>query len=86
MAVLVSPKIELGGATLAAAWQGALLEARAELVVSRPGRLTLRFLDPGYSLLAKGSAKLGSAITLTIPGGSSPLFEGEVTEVGCDQR
>jgi len=30
MAVLVSPKIELGGATLAAAWQGALLEARAE--------------------------------------------------------
>jgi len=31
MAVLVSPKIELGGATLAAAWQGALLEARAEM-------------------------------------------------------
>jgi phage baseplate assembly protein gpV len=86
MAILVSPTIELGGAALATAWQAALLEARAELVVSRPGRLTLRFLDPGYALLAKGMIKLGTAASLTIPGGSTPLFAGEVTEVGCDQR
>ena len=86
MAVEVSPRIEFGGTVLTSAWQSAMLEARVELVVSRPGRLLLRFLDPGYVLLGKELVKLGTAVTLTIPAGREPLFIGEVTEIGCDQR
>ncbi|WP_276943353.1 phage baseplate assembly protein V [Ferrimicrobium acidiphilum] len=86
MSVTLSPTISLAGSALASSWQGALLEVHAELVLSRPARLVLRFADPGYSLLSKNTVALGMQVSLTVPGASSPLLTGEVTEVGCEQR
>lgn len=86
MAVDLSPTISLDGSELSASWQAALIEVRCDLQLAQPGRIALRLLDPGYALLDAGKVGLGTALTVTIPGASSPLIEGEVTEVGCEQR
>lgn len=86
MSVALSPTISFAGSALGAKWQASLLEARAELILCRPARLTLRFADPGYALLAQDTISLGMQITLSVPGATSPLVTAEVTEVGCEQR
>jgi uncharacterized protein involved in type VI secretion and phage assembly len=84
--VALSPSITLGGRELAKAWQEALIEARVDCVLARPGRVVLRFVDPGYALLASEAVRLGVEIEVRQPGASGSVIVAEVTEVSCEQR
>jgi phage protein D/phage baseplate assembly protein gpV len=87
MVIALTPPISLDGAPLEDSWQAALLESRVELQFQVPGRVTVRFLDPGYQLAAKSKVKLGTTIKITDPSDSSlVLFEGEATAVGVEQH
>jgi len=84
--ITLSPKVTVAGSTLATSWQAAMLEIRIERALNVPGRVTLRFSDPGYALLQSGTVKLTTTLQVTGPGGSSTIFQGIVTGVGAEQR
>lgn len=81
----LSPVVKLDGSSLPAEWQLALLEVRVEHQFQLPCRVTLRFNDPGYHLVSKSLAKLGTTIEVHQPGGDK-LATAEVTAITCDQR
>lgn len=84
--LLLSPQVKLSGSALATAWQDSLIELRVELALNVPGRVTLRFSDPGYALLAAGTVSLGATLVVLDPSGSTTIFTGAVTSIECDQR
>lgn len=81
----LSPVVKLDGSSLPAEWQLALLEVRVEHQFQLPCRVTLRFNDPGYKLVSKSLAKLGTTVEVHQPGGAK-LATAEVTAITCDQR
>jgi len=85
MPISLAPVIKFNGTPLAAPWMDALIEARIELEFQVPGRCTLRFVDPGYVLLASNKAKLGTPIMVTAVDGGQ-LIQAEVTGIGAEQR
>lgn len=86
MVVALSPGITLHGRELPRSWQDALIEVRVDRVLAQPGRVVLRFVDPGYALLESGSVHLGVEVEVRQPGTSEALISAEVTEVSCEQR
>jgi phage protein D len=86
MPVVLSPVVSFNGQTLPAAWLGALIEVRVEREFQVPGRVTLRFVDPGYVLVSQSQVALGTAVEVTDPSGSPTLITAEVTSVAVDQR
>ncbi len=84
--IALSPSVKFGGTALATAWQAALLELRIERALNVPGRVTVRFADPGYALLQSGTVSLSETLEVTDPGGRHTLFNGTVTAVGSEQR
>lgn len=84
--IALSPHVSLSGSSLAATWQAALLELRVERALNVPGRVTLRFADPGYALLQSGTVSLEQTLKVTDPGGSHTLFQGIITSIGSEQR
>lgn len=81
----LSPVVRLGGESLSPEWQLALLEVRVEKAFQVPYRVTIRFTDPGYALLARSSVKLGTAVAVLSPDGEE-LAAAEVTAITCEQR
>ncbi|HLI55009.1 MAG TPA: phage baseplate assembly protein V [Acidimicrobiales bacterium] len=86
MTVGLSPIVHLGGSPLAASWQEALVEVRVELEFQLPGRATLRFTDPGYTLLSSKKVSLGTTVEVRDPSGDHLLISAEVTTLSCEQR
>ncbi|MDA8070009.1 MAG: VgrG-related protein [Actinomycetota bacterium] len=85
--VAIAPSITLGDSALSITWQAALLEVRIDRQLNVPSRVTLRFLDPGYSLLQSQVAALGKAVRVVDPRQSSlVLVDAEVTAIACEQR
>lgn len=84
--ITLSPRVSIGGSTLATTWQAALVELRVERALNVPGRVTIRFADPGYALLQSKTVTLGGTIQVTDPSGSHTLLKGFVTGIGCEQR
>ena len=50
MPIALTPAVTMDGSELPVAWQAGLLEIRVERAFQVPGRVTLRFADPGYVL------------------------------------
>jgi uncharacterized protein involved in type VI secretion and phage assembly len=68
-------------------WQQALLEIRVERQFQVPGRVTLRFLDPGYALAGASTVSLGTDIAVSDPSDKSlALIRAEVTAVAVEQQ
>lgn len=87
--ISLSPGVTFNSEAMSMSWQAGLLEIRVERQLNLPARATLRFLDPGYSLLdlASKSIGLGTPVKVVDPSNTSlALFEGEVTGIGADQR
>jgi uncharacterized protein involved in type VI secretion and phage assembly len=84
-AITLAPTINLGGQPLPTEWQEALVECKVELELRTTGQVSLRLTDPGYVLAQAGTASLGSAITVGVPGAGT-LIEAEVTAIGVEQR
>jgi len=85
--VSISPGVTFNSEAMSMSWQAGLLEIRVERQLNLPARVTLRFLDPGYSLLASNTIELGTEVKVVDPSDTSVvLFEGEVTGIGADQR
>ena len=84
-AITLAPTVNLNGQPLPSDWQAALVECKVELELRTTGQASLRFTDPGYSLAQSGTASLGAAVTVGVPGAGT-LMEGEVTAVGVEQR
>lgn len=85
--VALTPVVSLNDSKLPADWQAALVELRVEMQYQVPSRVTLRFSDPGYMLLASNLAKLGTKVKIADPaqdGGS--IVTAEVTAVSAEQR
>jgi phage protein D len=86
MALVMTPVVSFNGTNLTPAWLAALLEVRVEREMQVPGRVTLRFIDPGYVLLQTNLLELGVAVEVTDPSGSPVLIAAEVTSVAVEQR
>lgn len=85
--VALTPVVSLGGSKLPGDWQAALVELRVEMQYQVPSRVTLRFSDPGYKLLASQLAKLGAKVTVADPAqGGTSFVNAEVTAVSAEQR
>src|SRR5581483_6215383 len=65
-------------------WQRALLEVRVELAFQVPNRVTLRFFDPGYTLLKKNKVHLATPVVVAIPG-QGDVVAAEVTGLSVEQ-
>lgn len=81
----LSPIVHFQGESLSAEWQQALIEVRVEKQFQIPSRVTIRFTDPGYSLLSKSKIKLGTKVVVDAPDGKN-LASAEVTAITCEQR
>lgn len=82
-----SPVVKLGGSILQQPWQLALVEVRVEQQFQVPSRVTLRFTDPGYKLLAGSSVSLGTKVEVCAPGvPGTTIASAEVTAITCGQR
>jgi phage protein D len=84
MPISLAPIVKFKGAQLSMAWLEALVDLRVERELQVPSRCTLRFIDPGYALLAGNSVSLGMPITISSADGGV-LIEAEVTGIGADQ-
>ena len=89
--IAIAPTVRLGGSPLSTAWEQALIECRVELPVRAPNRVTLRFVDPGYTLATSGQVTLGAPLTVSVPptpgnDSSVVLAEVEVTAIGVEQE
>ncbi len=83
----LSPNIAFAGQPLPSTWQSALLEVRVERRLNLTGRVSLRFVDPGYTLVQSGLVSLGTVVAVDDPDhGQVALIEAEVTGVDVDQR
>jgi uncharacterized protein involved in type VI secretion and phage assembly len=87
MSIALSPEVSLDGSAIGDNWQRALLEIRVERQFQVPGRVTLRFLDPGYALAGASNVSLGTEIAVSDPSDKSlALIRAEVTAVSVEQR
>jgi|SRR5579875_546159 len=84
-ALTVAPTVSLDGEPLPSKWQEALLECKAELELDAPAQAMLRFADPGYALTKQRLARLGRAVTVSVPQ-SGTLATVEVTAIAVEQR
>lgn len=84
--ITLSPRLAVSGEALAADWQAALLDLRVETALNVPGRLTARFTDPGYALVASRKVTVGAELAVSDPTGAATLFAGTVTSIVCEQR
>ncbi len=84
MPIEIAPIVQLNGTTLPADWATALIEVRVERELQLPGRATLRFVDPGYALLAANTIALGTEVSIAAPDGPS-LIIAEVTGIEVEQ-
>lgn len=87
----LTPVVTVGGSRLAQKWADALVELRVELAVRTIGRCTLRFADPGYTLIGSNSFTVGTPVTVSaraVPARSrlEEVFRGVVTNVGVAYR
>jgi phage protein D/phage baseplate assembly protein gpV len=79
--------VSLDGSPIEDSWQRALLEIRVERQFQVPGRVTLRFLDPGYALAGASRVSLGTEIAVSDPSEKSlALIRAEVTAVTVEQQ
>jgi phage protein D len=85
-AIALAPVVSLGGSPLSAAWLEALVELRVERQFSLPGRVTLRFSDPGYALVDGQAITIGTAIKVADATNSAVLITAEATSVAVEQR
>jgi uncharacterized protein involved in type VI secretion and phage assembly len=85
MPISLAPIVKFNGQQLAAAWLENLLEVRVERELQVPSRCTLRFVDPGYVLLAGNTVTLGMPIKISAPDGGD-LIDCEVTSISADQQ
>jgi uncharacterized protein involved in type VI secretion and phage assembly len=87
MSISLSPEVSLSGSPIGDDWQRALLEIRVERQFQVPGRVTLRFLDPGYALAGASKISLGTEIAVSDPSDKSlTLIRAEVTAVTVEQQ
>lgn len=84
--IVLTPRVTFTGSPLATAWQAALLELKVERALNVPSRVTLRFADPGYTLLQSGAVSLEQTLEVDDPKGDNKLFKGIVTGIGSEQR
>jgi uncharacterized protein involved in type VI secretion and phage assembly len=84
MPIELAPIVKLNGTSMSAEWMAALIDVRVELELQLPGRATLRFVDPGYGLLADGTVALGTEVSVAAPDGTS-LIVAEVTGIEVQQ-
>jgi uncharacterized protein involved in type VI secretion and phage assembly len=86
--ISISPIVSLAGENLSAAWLRALTEVVVQREYQVPARCTLRFVDPGYTLLAQNKVKLGVPVQVKAPGAGDPivLVSAEVTSIVVEQR
>jgi len=73
--------VELGGRVLSEADARALGQVRVRQVLSLPSQCELTFVDPEGPLGAGRGLEAGTALRVSVAGGSPPLFEGEATAV-----
>ncbi|MGH9125325.1 MAG: VgrG-related protein [Acidimicrobiales bacterium] len=85
MPISLAPIVKFSGQQLANTWIEALIDLRVEREFQVPGRCTLRFVDPGYALLASGTVTLGMPIVISAADGGE-LIEAEVTSISAEQR
>jgi uncharacterized protein involved in type VI secretion and phage assembly len=85
MPISLVPVIKFNGSALPRVWLDSLIDLRVERELQVPGRCTLRFVDPGYALLAANLVSLGMAIAISAPDGGV-LIDAEVTSIGADQQ
>lgn len=86
MAIDLVPQVTLGGSALADSWLAALTEIRVELQYQVPGRVTLRFADPGYTLVDSGTAALGGQVEVKDPSGQTSIIKAEITGIAVEQH
>jgi len=77
--------VKAGGSALATKWEERLLEVRVQLGLRSIGRATLTFADPGYELVAGGTLKIGTAVTISAADASAAtVLQGKVTAVSSE--
>ncbi|MGH9226702.1 MAG: VgrG-related protein [Acidimicrobiales bacterium] len=85
--VVAAAVIKVDGAELTLAQYDDLLDVRVEQSVHVPDKFTLRFRDPNFELLDKGTFKIGATIDvgITDDGAPVPITRAEVTAIGAEQ-
>lgn len=83
--ITLSPIVKLDGTALSTTFLDALREIRIERELQVPGRVTLRFVDPGYALADAGTVKLATKVEVTGPDGDPVLISAEVTAIAVEQ-
>ncbi|HLI02450.1 MAG TPA: VgrG-related protein [Acidimicrobiales bacterium] len=84
--ISLTPLVHMSGQPLPATWLGQLIEVRVERQFQVPGRVTLRFADPGYALIDSRTVELGYLIEVFDPTGESTLISAEVTGISVEQQ
>ena len=82
------PEIKLAGATISATLYGNLETVRVERSLWMPSRCTIRFDDPAFELIDKGTFEIGKALKISIPdisGTFTEVFDGEITDLAVEQ-
>lgn len=82
------PEIKLAGATISATLYGNLETVRVERSLWMPSRCTIRFEDPAFELIDKGTFEIGKALKISIPdisGTFTEVFDGEITDLAVEQ-
>jgi uncharacterized protein involved in type VI secretion and phage assembly len=86
MTISITPDVKFDRSPLALNWMAALLEIRVQREFQVPGRVAMRFLDPGYELASSSEVSLGTTIEVSDPLDQSlVLIEAEVTSVAVEQ-
>jgi phage protein D/phage baseplate assembly protein gpV len=84
--ISLAPQVTFDGSPISSELQQALLEIRVERQFQVPGRVTIRFLDPGYVLAGASSVSFGTTIEVSDPADRGlVLISAEATSVAVEQ-
>ena len=80
----IAPIIKINGVELSTDLALRLSSVRISLGLRIPGRTVLEFDDFGFAVSAGGSITMGAPVTISVSGGDTPLFDGEITGINLD--
>ncbi len=80
----IAPIIKINGVELSTDLALRLSSVRISLGLRIPSRTVLEFDDFGFAISAGGSITMGAPVTISVSGGDTPLFDGEITGINLD--